>query len=208
VPIARNPDLHGAAPDRSETAVLILDMISDFEFRNGATVFRAALPVARRIARLKRRAARAGVPVIYVNDNRGRWRSDFAGLLRSCSREGVRGSPIARLLAPAPADYCVLKPKHSGFFGTALATLLEHLGTRRLVLTGVSTNQCILFTANDAYIRDLELLIPGDCVAAGAKSASSLAFRYFRTVLGADLRPSPRLRFARTRTTSRRGHRR
>src|SRR5687768_3460230 len=98
MPIARNRDLHGFAPDRSSMAVLILDMISDFEFEDGAAVFRAALPIARRIARLRERAAAAGVPVVYVNDNHGRWRSDFAGLLRHCLQDGVRGAPIARLL--------------------------------------------------------------------------------------------------------------
>jgi nicotinamidase-related amidase len=201
----RNPDLDGAAPDISTDALLVLDMISDFRFPDGARVARAALPVARRIARLRERATRAGVPVVYVNDNRGRWRSDFAALLRASLREGSPGAPIARLLAPRPRDYCVIKPKHSGFFATALGTLLEYLGARRLVLTGVSTDQCILFTANDAYVRDLDLRIPRDCVAAQDARSSRLAFRYFREVLGADLRPSTRLRFrrARRRTGSR-----
>ena len=197
---ARNPDLHGAAPDRSEDALLLLDMISDFGFRNGARVFRAALPVALRIARLRERAARAGVPVIYVNDNQGRWRSDFTGLVRNALREGSRGEPIARMLQPRPQDYCVIKPKHSGFFATALGTLLEYLGARRLVLTGVSADQCVLFTANDAYVRDFDLRIPRDCVAAETPAAGRLAFRYFRDVLGADLGTSTRLRFRRTRT--------
>lgn len=197
MPKARNPDLHGLAPDRSTTALLILDMISDFEFEHGAAAFRAALPIARRIAKLKKRAAAAGVPVVYVNDNRGRWRADFGALLRHCLQDGVRGEPIARLLAPRPDDYCILKPKHSAFFATVLGTLLEYIGVRRLVLTGVSSSQCVLFTANDAYVRDLELLIPRDCVASHAAAATRLAMRYFRTVLRADLAPSTRLRIGR-----------
>jgi nicotinamidase-related amidase len=195
----RNRDLHGAAPDRSADALLILDMISDFEFPEGSRVLRAALPVARRIARLKERAARAGVPVIFVNDNHGRWRSDFADTLARAFAAGSKGAPIARLLAPGARDYCVLKPKHSGFFATILATLLEYLEVRRLILTGASTEQCVLFTANDAYVRDFRLAIPRDCVAAESARANRLAFRYFEEVLGADLRPSPRLRLARGR---------
>jgi nicotinamidase-related amidase len=77
--------------------------------------------------------------------------------------------------------------------------LLEHLGARRLILTGAATDQCVLFTANDAYVRDYELAIPRDCVAADSGPANKLAFRYFKEVLAADLRPSTRLRLAKTR---------
>jgi nicotinamidase-related amidase len=211
MPIARNRSLHGAAPDRSPTALLILDMISDFGFESGTRVCRAATPVAARIAKLKLRAARAGVPVIYVNDNRGRWRSDFTALVRQALREDSRGAPIARMLMPGPLDYCIVKPKHSGFFGTVLGTLIEYLGARRLILTGVSAQQCVLFTANDAYVRDLELSIPRDCVASESPALTVLAVRYFRTVLGADLAASTRIRFGkdgRAATGSRRGGRR
>ena len=110
---------------------------------------------------------------------------------------GSRGAPIARLIAPGPNDYCILKPKHSGFFATALATLLEYLGARRLILTGSTSDQCVLFTANDAYVRDFELQIPRDCLAGDSAAANRLAFRYFRSVLGADLRPSARLKLRR-----------
>ena len=75
-------------------------------------------------------------------------------------RKRIKGAPIVDILAPQPRDYCVLKPKHSGFFATALATLLEYIGVERLVLTGVATHQCVLFTANDAYVRDFKLHIP------------------------------------------------
>ena len=176
--------------------MLILDMISDFGFEDGSRLFQAALPVARRIAKLKLRAGRAGVPVIYVNDNQGRWRSDFTALLRHSLREGSRGAPIVRMLVPGPLDYCILKPKHSGFFGTVLAALLEYLGARRLILTGVSAQQCVLFTANDAYVRDLELAIPRDCVTSESPAMTQLALRYFKSVLGADLSASTRIRLA------------
>jgi len=194
--------LHGAAPDRSTVALLVLDMVSDFAFEQGAAIARAALPVARRIQRLAQRARRAGVPVIFVNDNPRRWRSDFPGLVRHCSRAGSRGAPVLEVLAPQPRDYAVLKPKHSGFFATPLATLLEYLGARTLVLTGASMHQCVLFTANDAYVRDYRLRIPRDCVASGTVAQRRLAARYFRSVLGADLRPSPMIRFPRRRRGS------
>ena len=87
-----NPDLHGSAPDEARDALLILDMISRFEFKDGARMFKRALPVANRIARLRDRATAAHVPVIYVNDNEGRWRSDFRGQFEASVRKGSRGA--------------------------------------------------------------------------------------------------------------------
>ena len=101
------------------------------------------------------------------------------------------------LLGPQPRDYCVLKPKHSGFFATALATLLEYLGVERLVLTGVTTHQCVLFTANDAYVRDFKLHIPWDCVAAKTTAQSRLAAQYLKSVLHADMSASQKVDFRR-----------
>jgi nicotinamidase-related amidase len=192
----------GLVPDRAATALIVLDLISDYSFDGGDRIARAALPVARRIARLKARAKAAKVPVIYVNDGFGRWRSDFPGLVRHCSRDASRGAPIVRAIAPAGDDYCVLKPKHSGFYATALETLLDFLGAKRLILTGVSSHQCVLFTANDAYVRDLALSIPRDCISARNARDTRLALEYFTRVLGADVRASTALRFGRARQKS------
>ena len=178
---------------RPTTALLILDMFSDFAFEGGDELLRAATPVARRILQLKQRAFAAGVPTIYVNDHGGRWRADFDGLLRRCARRGRPGAAIARLLRPARDDYRLLKPRHSGFFATALDSLLGHLGVRTLLLTGTTSHQCVLFTANDAYVRELALVIPRDCIAARRPADTQLALRYFRTVLGADVRESSRV---------------
>ena len=188
-------DLSGLAPSRSTTAIIILDLISDYSFEDGAKIARAALPVAKRIARLKARARKAGVPAIYVNDALGRWRSDFPGLVRHSLGEGSPGAAIVKEIAPAPDDYCVLKPKHSGFYATALETLLDYIGANRLILTGVSSHQCVLFTANDAYVRDLSLAIPRDCISARNVKDTRLALEYFTRVLGADVRTSTAIRF-------------
>jgi nicotinamidase-related amidase len=187
------------APDRADTALVILDLISDFAFDDGEEVARRALPVARRIAKLKARAKAAGVPAIYVNDAAGRWRSDFPGFVRRCAAPQSRGARVVGAIAPEADDYCVLKPKHSGFFATPLDTLLRYIGAKRLILTGVSSHQCVLFTANDAYVRDFALAIPRDCISARAPADTRLALRYFATVLGADTKPSTALRLRRTR---------
>jgi nicotinamidase-related amidase len=181
---------HGFVPRKAPTVLLILDMISDYRFPDGEQVFAAAHGIAPAIRQLKRRVAREGVPCVYVNDNIGRWRSDSTGLLRHCASRRSRGAPVVRLLKPAANDCIVLKPRHSGFYATPLDALLEQFGARTLILTGVSSHQCILFTANDAYVRGYKLRVPADCVASPAVSETRFALRYFESVLRADITPS------------------
>lgn len=182
-----------SAPHSSKIALLIIDMISDFEFEDGQPLFRHALPAARSILRLKKRANAAHIPTIYVNDNFGQWRSDFRQLVQRCLNEPVRGKPIARMLVPNDEDYFVLKPANSGFFSTPLRTLLQLIGVETIVLTGVTSNQCVLFTAADAYVRNYQLVVPRDCVAAIKKKDNELALKYFKSVLKADVRSSSRI---------------
>jgi nicotinamidase-related amidase len=169
---------------------LILDMISDFRFEDGVPLLRAARRIAPRIRRLKERAAAAGIATIYVNDNLGRWRSDMAQLIRQCTASGALGRDVVALLAPESRDSFILKPRHSAFYGTPLEVLLENFGTRRLILTGVSSHQCVLFTAMDAHVRELELAVPRDCIAGPAPADTRFAVSYLRSVLNADIRPA------------------
>ena len=190
---ARNADLHGNVPESARAALLLVDVINDMEFDEGEKLIRHALPMARRLARLKARARAAGIPAIYVNDNFGRWRSDFRVVVEHCLTSGVRGEEVARLLRPDDDDYFVLKPKHSAFYATTLDTLLSYLGAKTLIITGVAANICILFTANDAYMRDYELMVPSDCVASNTAADTRYALGQIATVLKADTRPSGRL---------------
>jgi len=190
---AHNLDLHGNAPDKSAVALLFIDVINDLEFPEGDQLLQYALPMARQIAALKRQAQQSNIPVIYVNDNFGRWRSDFNAQVEHCLSDGVRGQPIAELLRPDKDDYFVLKPKHSGFFSTTLDTLLNYLGTKTVVLTGMAANICVLFTANDAYVRDFNLVVPADCVASNTEDENRYALQQMRTVLKADTRPAAEL---------------
>jgi nicotinamidase-related amidase len=189
----KNPDLHGNAPDRSAVALILIDMINDLEFDGGERLLEPALAVAERISRLKRKARAAGIPVIYANDNFGRWRSDFREVVQHTLCDGVRGQALAERLEPGTDDYFVLKPKHSAFFATTLDTLLEYLGTQRLIVTGVSTDVCVTFTALDAYMRDFEVYVPSDCVASAHREESDRALEYLRRVCGADTTPSSEL---------------
>ncbi|MEY2575563.1 MAG: hypothetical protein QOF80_1050 [Verrucomicrobiota bacterium] len=200
---ARNPDLHGSAPDKSEVALLLIDIINDLDFPEANQLLRYARPMAKKLSRLKQRAKEAGVPVIYVNDNFGRWRSDFRRQVQHCLRDGSRGHEIVSLLQPDEDDYFVLKPKHSGFFSTTLETLLHYLGSRKLILTGIAGNFCVLFTANDAYMRDYDLIIPSDCTVSNTAEENREALALMRKFLKADTRPSTKLRLPRVRKKKR-----
>jgi nicotinamidase-related amidase len=200
---AKNEDLHGNVPDKAEVVLLLIDVINDLEFETGAQLLQHALPMAEKLAPLKGRAKQAGIPAIYVNDNFGKWQSDFNKLLQHCLAEGVCGKPLVQQLQPDEDDYFVLKPKHSGFFSTTLDILLEYLHARTLILTGLAGNICVLFTANDAYMRDFRLYVPADCVASNRVEDNAHALELMKTVLKADTRPSTELDFEALKQASR-----
>jgi nicotinamidase-related amidase len=186
----RNSDLHGNAPDNSPVVLLLIDVINDLEFEGGEKLLRHALPAAKRIAAFKQGCKAAEIPAIYVNDNFGKWRSDFKKLVSHCVDDNTRGREIVEVLKPEREDYFVLKPKHSGFYCSTLDLLLKHLGAQTLILAGFTADICILFTANDAYMRDYRLMIPSDCVASQEETENQRALKFMERVLKADIRPS------------------
>jgi|SRR5687768_11652254 len=177
-------DLHGSAPDKSKAALLLIDVINDFDFPEGEELLRLAKPVGKNIAALKKRANDAGIPAVYVNDNFGRWQSDFKKIVAHC--KNARGKEFVEMLLPEDEDYFVLKPKHSGFYSTSLHLLVTHLGAENLILTGIAGNNCVLFTANDAYMRDFKIFIPSDCVVSNTEEENAHALKQMETVLKAD----------------------
>jgi nicotinamidase-related amidase len=191
------PNVKRSKHSGSTHALLLVDMINEMEFDGGEKLLPRALPAARRVAALKARAAKAGVPCIYVNDNFGQWRSDFRALVDRCVTGDVRGQAIARMLPPAEEDYFVLKPLHSGFYTTSLDLLLRELGTRKLVICGVATEGCVLFTASDAYIRGFEIIVPRDGCASESPARHRNALDIMKKMLKADTRECAAIRFGR-----------
>ena len=175
---------------RGRAALLLVDVINDMDFEGSESLVRLAEPMARRLKALKQRARAAGLPTIYINDNFGKWRSDFRTLVEHCVNDAVPGREVARLLKPDEEDYFVLKPKQSAFYGTTLETLLRSLGTTTVILTGIAGDNCVLFSANDAYMRDLKLFIPSDCVASNTEEENRSALKLMQKVVKADIRPS------------------
>lgn len=190
-----NQDLHGNVPDDSSVVLILIDLINDFEFDGADQMFKNTLAIAQPIARLRKNAKAAGIPVIYVNDNFGKWQSDFRKLVDHCLNDNVKGKPIAQLLQPDERDYFVLKPKHSAFYSTSLDLLLRYLKTNTLILTGIAGNICVLFTASDGYMRDFNLLVPQDCIASETEADNQRALAYMSKVLKADTRLSTDIDF-------------
>ena len=174
------------APAHDGTALLVVDMISTWSFPDADKLGPAAAAIAPVIGVLAGRCRDAGVPVVYANDNHEHWRSEFSALVRLSAKASETGAAIARSLAPDAGDYSVLKPKHSAFFATPLDLLLRHLRVRRVVMCGVSTEHCILMTAAEGRMRDYEMVVPEDGVAAITPARNTRALDYLRDVFGLD----------------------
>jgi nicotinamidase-related amidase len=181
------------------TALILLDLVTDFEFHDGDALLRRTIPTSRNIASLKTRAKKSGVPAIYVNDNFGKWQEDFKTMADHFRRPESKGHEVVETLKPEQDDYYVLKPHRSAFYATSLELLLRDLKVKRLIITGITTDICVLFTANDAYMRGFELHIPSDCVAAVKPAYSKRAMEFIERVLKTDTRPSDEIRFSRGR---------
>jgi nicotinamidase-related amidase len=173
--------------DEKETggraALLIVDVINDLEFPGGERVLPWARQMVEHLAPVLDRARRAGVPVVYANDNYGHWRANFGDVVRYCTRHGARGRDTSRALVPKADDYFVLKPKQSAFFSTSLVPLLEHLKVDRLILAGMASNLCVLFTAHDAHMHEYDLTVLSDCCAAESDADHDWALDQLRRFL-------------------------
>ena len=170
-----------ANPTRGDSALLIVDMISDWEFPDAEKLLPRAQAIAPAIAALRRRCREQGRPVIYANDNQGRWRSDFRALVQQALKGP--GAGIVRQLMPDDEDYFLLKPKHSAFFCTPLDLLLQDLQVERLVLTGVASDQCIATSAVDARMRNYDALAPRDCIASHSAERDERALKLLEEAL-------------------------
>ncbi|MGZ8916074.1 MAG: cysteine hydrolase family protein [Methylobacter sp.] len=188
-------DLHGNAPDSSATVLLIIDLINDFTFPGGDELHTQAEPMARRIVDLRARADSKNIPVIYVNDNFGKWQSDNRTLVGHCMANASISRHLVAMIKPRRTDYFVLKPKNSGFYATTLELLLEYLQAKNLIITGLTTDICVLLTAADAFMRDYKIQVPCDCTASIQADDHEQALSYMKRVLKADVGPSHQLTF-------------
>ena len=184
---------------KARTVLLLVDTLNPFDFDGGRAFAKKSHSVARAIVALRDRASRSGVPVIYVNDNFGKWRSDTNAVVQWCSRPGMPGAPIVEMLKPRPSDYVVLKATLSGFYQTPLDTMLRLGEVRTLVLSGFAADNCVLFTAADAYMREYRLVVPRDCIGAQTPDALRRALKTMNRLFAARTEASNRIRLSKYR---------
>lgn len=146
-------------------ALLVIDMISLLDFPQAERMTLRAVSAARTIQRLRRGFHDRDWPVVFANDNFARWRSDFREQVAMAVHAGGASAEIANRLDPGPRDHFVLKPKRSAFLGTPLAVLLAKLGVRRVLLTGMALEGCVLATAIDAHSREFQVGVVREAVA-------------------------------------------
>jgi nicotinamidase-related amidase len=196
--LAQSDNHNGMRPatPSADVALLLIDVINDLAFDGGEDLLLQARPMAQAIAALKQRAQAADIPIIYVNDNFGHWRSDFQTVVEYCMRPGVPGRETTAMLRPDKNDYFVIKPRHSAFYQTSLDLLLKYLKVHKLILTGMAADMCVLFTANDAYLREFEVIVPADCCAAESEIYRQQSLDLIERVLKADISPSAELDLA------------
>ena len=170
-------------------ALLLIDFMNPLDFDGADDLAPRAVAAAQRAAILKSRMRARRAPVIYANDNFGRWESNFEAIVNYCKKLGGAPAKLASTLAPSPGDRSVLKPRHSAFFGTPLEFLLDELAVNQLILTGLSTDSCIMFTAHDGYLRKYDLWIPRDCVAAEKDDYQDAALEHMERTMKAVTDP-------------------
>ena len=169
----------------SKPALVVIDMLNPYEHEDAEELTRNVEPVVPRIRVLLDRAREAGTEVIYVNDNYGDWNSSSEELARRACR-GERPDLVEPILPPDDAAF-VIKARHSIFFQTPLAYLVDQEGIDRLVLTGQVTEQCILYSALDAYVRHIPISVPRDAVAHIHQHLADAALEMMERNMDADL---------------------
>jgi nicotinamidase-related amidase len=179
-------------PSPVPVALLLIDALTTFQFPDGDAILQEALLMRDALIRLKARARRASIPVLYVNDNFGDWRSEKEVLMGRCME--AKGGDFVRPLLPDSEDYFVLKPMHSAFYMTPLEVLLQHLQVETLILTGLTSNSCITATTHDANMRGFNIYIPPDCSCARNAQEHEQALRQLEAMTAANLTRSTSLK--------------
>jgi nicotinamidase-related amidase len=167
------------------TAVLVVDMLNPYEHEDADILSGNVENVVEPIAELVRQAGEDGVDVIYVNDNYGDWRYSRDQLVKR-ALDGARRDLIEPIVPPEDASF-VIKPRHTAFFETPLEYLLRQKGAGHVVLTGQVTEQCILYSALDAYVRHLAVTVPRDCVAHIHESLAEAALQMMERNMRANV---------------------
>jgi nicotinamidase-related amidase len=180
----------GARHDRYQgrsggTALVLVDMLNPYEHPEADRLAERVAKALPGVIELRARAEQAEVPIVYVNDNYGDWNSS-AQELAEAAMEGEHPELVEPLL-PGEGHSFVIKARHSVFYETPLEYLLDQMGVDRLVLAGQVTEQCILYSGLDAYVRHFRVVVPTDAVAAIYDHLAEAALEMMERNLSAEL---------------------
>ena len=167
------------------SALIVVDMLNSYEHEDADALTKSVERVVEPLSELIARADGDDVEIVYVNDNYGDWKSSQEDLTRQ-AMDGARRDLVEPLLPPDSADF-VVKARHTIFYMTPLEYLLGQKEIDRLILTGQVTEQCILYSALDAYVRHFEVSIPRDGVAHIHENLSEAALEMMERNMGAEL---------------------
>src|SRR3954469_19717972 len=179
----------------SRSALIVVDMLNSYEHADAEQLVRSVERVLPTIRGLIQRAAREDVLTIYVNDNFGTWRSNREELVRTAV-EGEFGH-LVEPIAPKEETLFVVKARHSIFYQTPLEYLLGQEDVDRVVLVGQVTEQCILYSALDAYIRHFDVAVPRDAVASIHPHLAEAALELMERNMRAEIGAASEVRFSR-----------
>jgi len=185
----RRPRRHEGDEERgSRTALLVVDMLNPYEHEDSEQLASHVAEALPGVESLLAAAAEKELPVIYVNDNFGDWNSSSEELAEH-AKQGARPELVEPVLPPEGASF-VIKARHSTFYETPLEYLLDEMGVDRLVMAGQVTEQCILYSALDAYVRHFRVAIPTDAVAAIHDHLAEAALELMERNMRAELCPA------------------
>ncbi|MGA6174238.1 cysteine hydrolase family protein [Streptomyces sp. NPDC012600] len=175
------------------SALIVIDMINAYDHPDAELLVpsvRAALP---QLTRLIDRARAEGVPVIYANDNFGEWRSHHGEIIEKTL--AGKNAELVEPILPDDDSLFVVKARHSIFYETPLSYLLSQLGADHVVLCGQVTEQCVLYSALDAHIRQLRVTVPKDAVAHIHEDLAEAALRMMERNMSAAVRTAETVAF-------------
>lgn len=173
------------ADGEATTALLVVDMLNPYDHPEAEELAEHVANALPGVETLLRRAGEAEAPIVYVNDNYGDWNSSAEELARAAT-DGKHPELVEPVLPQAGHSF-VVKARHSTFYETPLEYLLDQMGVGRLVLGGQVTEQCILYSALDAYVRHFDVVIPTDAVAAIYDELGAAALKLMERNMSAEL---------------------
>ena len=174
-------------------ALVVIDMINTYDHEDAERLRESAEEVVPVLSDLVERARKAGAPVIYVNDNFGQWRSDQDALVQD-ALAGEHASLVEPIVPDEDALF-VVKARHSIFYETPLEYLLRTQEIDEIVLTGQATEQCILYSALDAHIRHIPVIVPREAVAHIHEDLAQAALRMMEVNMDAEVVGAGDVRF-------------